>query len=77
MLGFSDEVESTGLSVRSQVPSHELRAPTEEETRALELAPQDQMVALGRPRSVGKQLRLLVHSTIAAGLVPGPHRKRL
>lgn len=77
VLGFSDEMERKGLSVRTQVLSHELRAPTEDEARALELGPQDQVVALRRLRSVGNELRLLVQTAIPADLVPGLHRTRL
>lgn len=77
VLGFSDEMERKGLSVRTQVLSQELRAPTEAEARALELGPQDQVVALRRLRSVDKELRLLVQTAVPADLAPGLHRTRL
>lgn len=77
VLGFSDEMERKGLSVRTQVLSQELRAPTEAEARALELGPQDQVVALRRLRSVDNELRLLVQTVVPADLAPGLHRTRL
>lgn len=77
VLGFSDEMERKGLSVRTQVLSQELRAPTEAEARALELGTQDLVVALRRLRSVDNELRLLVQTVVPADLAPGLHRTRL
>lgn len=77
VLGFSDEMERKGLTVRTQVLKQELRAPTEGEARALELREGDMVVALRRLRSVDNELRLLVETAVPADLAPGLHRARL
>jgi GntR family transcriptional regulator len=78
VLGFSDEMERKGLSVRTQVLAQELRAPTPQEARVLELKGDDQqVVALKRLRSVDGELRLLVETAVPADIVPGLHRTRL
>ncbi|MCM5681102.1 GntR family transcriptional regulator [Schlegelella sp. S2-27] len=77
VLGFSDEMERKGLTVRTQVLEQELRAPTEQEASALELKDTDQVVALRRLRSVDNELRLLVETVVPADLAPGLHRTRL
>jgi GntR family transcriptional regulator len=77
VLGFSDEMERKGRTVRTQVLIQELRAPTESEARALELKSGDQVVALKRLRSVDGELRLLVETAVPADLAPGLHRTRL
>jgi GntR family transcriptional regulator len=77
VLGFSDEMERKGLTVRTQVLTQELRPPTPHEARALELKDGDQVVALKRLRSVDNELRLLVETAVPADLAPGLHRARL
>ena len=77
VLGFSDEMERKGRTVRTQVLIQELRAPNESEARALELKSGDQVVALKRLRSVDGELRLLVETAVPADLAPGLHRARL
>jgi GntR family transcriptional regulator len=77
VLGFSDEMERKGLTVRTQVLAQELRTPTVAEADALGLASSDQVVALRRLRSVDGELRLLVQTAVPADLVPGLHRTRL
>ncbi|WP_140636340.1 GntR family transcriptional regulator [Methylibium rhizosphaerae] len=78
VLGFSDEMERKGLTVRTQVLAQELRTPTEQEASALELKGEDQqVVALRRLRSVDGELRLLVETVVPADLAPGLHRTRL
>lgn len=77
VLGFSDEMERKGLTVRTQVLEQELRAPTEQEASALELKDGDLVVALRRLRSVDNELRLLVETAVPADLAPGLHRTRL
>lgn len=77
VLGFSDEMERKGRTVRTQVLIQELRAPNESEARALELKSGDQVVALKRLRSVDGELRLLVETAVPADLAPGLHRTRL
>lgn len=77
VLGFSDEMERKGISVRTQILSQELRAPTEQEASALGLTEGIQVVALKRLRSVDGELRLLVETVVPADLAPGLHRTRL
>lgn len=77
VLGFSDEMERKGLTVRTQVLAQELRAPDDPEAHALGLARGDQVVALRRLRSVDGELRLLVDTVVPADLAPGLHRLRL
>lgn len=77
VLGFSDEMERKGLTVRTQVLAQELRAPTGHEASALELKDGDMVVALKRLRSVDGELRLLVETVVPADLAPGLHRTRL
>ena len=77
VLGFSDEMERKGLTVRTQVLEQELRAPTEQEASALELKDGDLVVALRRLRSVDNELRLLVETAVPADLAPGLPRTRL
>lgn len=77
VLGFSDEMERKGLTVRTRVLSQELRAPTAHEAHALELKEGDNVVALRRLRSVDNELRLLVETAVPADLAPGLHRARL
>lgn len=77
VLGFSDEMESKGLTVRTQVLAQELRPATAQEARALELKEGDMVVALRRLRSVDAQVRLLVDTCVPADLAPGLHRTRL
>lgn len=77
VLGFSDEMERKGLTVRTQVLAQELRAPTAHEASALELKDGDMVVALKRLRSVDGELRLLVETVVPADLAPGLHRTRL
>jgi GntR family transcriptional regulator len=77
VLGFSDEMERKGRTVRTQVLVQELRAPTAPEAHALGLSDGDQVVALKRLRSVDGELTLLVETAVPADLVPGLHRTRL
>ena len=77
VLGFSDEMERKGLSVRTQVLAQELRAPTAPEAHALGLNEGQLVVALKRLRSVDGELRLLVQTAIPADLTPGLHRTKL
>jgi len=77
VLGFSDEMERKGLTVRTQVLTQELRAPDDTEAQALGLAPGSLVVALKRLRSVDGELRLLVETVVPSDLVPGLHRLRL
>ncbi|WP_093111755.1 GntR family transcriptional regulator [Variovorax sp. CF079] len=78
VLGFSDEMERKGRSVRTQILTQELRAPTEQEAAALGLTGDNaQVVALKRLRSVDGELRLLVETVVPADLAPGLHRTRL
>lgn len=78
VLGFSDEMERKGRSVRTQILTQELRAPTEQEAASLGLTePDAQVVALKRLRSVDGELRLLVETVVPADLAPGLHRTRL
>lgn len=77
VLGFSDEMERKGLTVRTQVLVQELRAPAPAEAQALALGEGQLVVALKRLRSVDGELRLLVETTIPADLAPGLHRTKL
>ncbi len=77
VLGFSDEMERKGRTVRTQVLRQELRAPTAHEASSLGLAEDGQVVALKRLRSVDGELQLLVETAVPADLVPGLHRTRL
>ena len=77
VLGFSDEMERKGRTVRTQVLLQELRAPTTHEASSLGLAEDSQVVALKRLRSVDGELQLLVETAVPADLVPGLHRTRL
>ncbi|MBO1015233.1 GntR family transcriptional regulator [Achromobacter sp. SD115] len=77
VLGFSDEMERKGRTVRTQVLRQELRAPTAHEASSLGLAEGGQVVALKRLRSVDGELQLLVETAVPADLVPGLHRTRL
>ena len=77
VLGFSDEMERKGLTVRTHVLDQTLRAPTADEARALELKDGDLVVALRRLRSVDNELRLLVDTAVPADLAPNLHRTRL
>lgn len=77
VLGFSDEMQRKGRTVRTQVLHQALREPTEREIRALDLKPGDQVVALKRLRSVDDELQLLVETAVPAELAPGLHRTRL
>ncbi|MGF6349832.1 GntR family transcriptional regulator [Variovorax sp. W2I14] len=78
VLGFSDEMERKGRSVRTQILTQELRAPTEQEAASLGLTEPDALVvALKRLRSVDGELRLLVETVVPADLTPGLHRTRL
>ena len=77
VLGFSDEMQRKGRTVRTQVLHQELREPTEREARSLDLKSGDQVVALKRLRSVDDELQLLVETAVPADLAPGLHRTRL
>jgi GntR family transcriptional regulator len=77
VLGFSDEMERKGRTVRTQVLVQELRAPTTAEAHALGLGDTDQVIALKRLRSVDGELQLLVETAVPADLVPGLHRMKL
>ena len=77
VLGFSDEMERKGRSVRTQILSQQLRDPTPQEISALGLTDDTQVVALKRLRSVDGELRLLVETVVPADLAPGLHRMRL
>lgn len=77
VLGFSDEMERKGRTVRTQVLAQQLRAPTPQEIQALGLTDDTQVVALKRLRSVDGELRLLVDTVVPADLAPGLHRMRL
>jgi GntR family transcriptional regulator len=77
VLGFSDEMERKGRTVRTQVLHQELRAPTPHEAKALDLGATDNVVALRRLRSVDGELQLLVDTVVPADLAPGLHRTRL
>jgi GntR family transcriptional regulator len=77
VLGFSDEMERKGRSVRTQVLVQQLRDPTPQEISALGLTDDTQVVALKRLRSVDGELRLLVETVVPADLAPGLHRMRL
>lgn len=77
VLGFADEMQRKGHSVRTQVLTQELRDATPQEASALSLPAGVQVVALKRLRSVNGELRLLVETTVPADLVPGLHRARL
>jgi DNA-binding GntR family transcriptional regulator len=77
VLGFSDEMERKGCSVRTQILTQELRAPTAQEAASLGLTDDTQVVALKRLRSVDGELRLLVETVVPADLAPGLHRTRL
>ena len=78
VLGFSDEMERKGRTVRTQVLGQVLRAPTPEEAASLGLSGSDtQVVALRRLRSVDGELQLLVETLVPADLAPGLQRTRL
>lgn len=77
VLGFSDEMERKGRSVRTRILEQQLRAPTEQEANSLGLVDATQVVALKRLRSVDGELRLLVETLVPADLAPGLHRMRL
>ncbi|MCW5221350.1 GntR family transcriptional regulator [Verminephrobacter aporrectodeae subsp. tuberculatae] len=77
VLGFSDEMQRKGRTVRTQVLLQELRAPNGDESRALGLREGEQVVALKRLRSVDDALQLLVETAVPADLAPGLHRMRL
>lgn len=77
VLGFSDEMQRKGRTVRTQVLQQELRAPTAEEAQALDLAADAQVIALRRLRSVDGELQLLVETAVPADVAPGLHRTRL
>ncbi|MDW5440936.1 GntR family transcriptional regulator [Polaromonas sp. SM01] len=77
VLGFSDEMERKGRSVRTQILTQELRAPNELEARSLGLTDGALVVSLKRLRSVDGELRLLVETAVPADLAPGLHRTRL
>lgn len=77
VLGFSDEMERKGRSVRTQVLLQELRAPTAPEAHALGLSDADPVVALKRLRRVDGELQLLVQTCVPADLAPGLHRVKL
>lgn len=77
VLGFSDEMERKGRSVRTQVLGQELRAATPEEAASLALSDGTLVVALRRLRSVDGELQLLVETCVPADLAPGLQRTRL
>lgn len=77
VLGFSDEMERKGLTVRTQVLSQELRGATAAEAQAMSLTADDPLIALKRLRSVDNELRLLVETCVPADLAPGLHRVKL
>lgn len=77
VLGFSDEMQRKGRTVRTQVLAQVLRDPTEREARALDLKRGEQVVALKRLRSVDDELQLLVETAVPSELAPGLHRTRL
>ncbi|HSV54378.1 MAG TPA: GntR family transcriptional regulator [Burkholderiaceae bacterium] len=77
VLGFSDEMQRKGHSVRTQILNQELRTATEQEAAALGLADGAQVVALRRLRSVDGELRLLVETAVPVDVAPGLHRTRL
>ncbi len=77
VLGFSDEMERKGRTVRTQVLRQEQRAATPHEASSLGLAAADLVVALKRLRSVDGELQLLVETVVPADLAPGLHRTRL
>jgi GntR family transcriptional regulator len=78
VLGFSDEMERKGRSVRTQILTQELRAPTGQEATSLGLTDDTQVVALKRLRSVDGELRLLVETGASGngrcGSAGGPRR---
>jgi GntR family transcriptional regulator len=77
VLGFSDEMERKGLTVRTQVLSQEVRAASASEMQVMGLSAEDQVIALKRLRSVDNELRLLVETCVPADLAPGLHRVKL
>lgn len=77
VLGFSDEMERKGRTVRTRVLQQELRAPSPAEIKALGLGPDDVVIALKRLRSVDGELRLLVETCVPADVAPGLHRTKL
>ncbi len=77
VLGFSDEMERKGRTVRTQILQQELRAPTVAEAHALNLGDADTVVALKRLRSVDGELQLLVETVVPSSLAPGLHRIKL
>lgn len=77
VLGFSDEMERKGLTVRTQVLVQELRAPDDAEAQALGLVQGGPVVALKRLRIVAGELRLLVDTVVPADVAPGLHKMRL
>ena len=77
VLGFSDEMQSKGRSVRTRVLEQELRAPDEKEASLLGLKTGDLVTALKRLRSVDGELSLLVHTVVPADLAPGLQRTKL
>jgi GntR family transcriptional regulator len=77
VLGFSDEMERKGLTVRTQVLSQELRAPSSSEIQVMGITGEEQVTALKRLRSVDNELRLLVETCVPADLAPGLHRVKL
>lgn len=77
VLGFSDEMERKGRTVLTRVLRQELRAPTEDEARLLDLKGDAQVVALKRLRCVDGELQLLVETVVPADVAPGLHRARL
>lgn len=77
VLGFSDEMERKGLTVRTRVLAQELRESSSAEAHALGLAPGHQVVAFKRLRSVDGTLRLLVDTVVPADLAPGLHKLRM
>ncbi|HUG23495.1 GntR family transcriptional regulator [Piscinibacter sp.] len=77
VLGFSDEMERKGRTVRTQVLVQELRAPSAAQAQSLALSDGQLVVALKRLRSVDGELSLLVETAIPADLAPGLHRTKL
>ncbi len=77
VLGFSDEMQSKGYSVRTQVLEQELHAAGDDSARALGLQPDDLVTSLRRLRSVNGELRLLVRTVVPNDLAPGLHKVRM
>lgn len=77
VLGFSDDMELKGRLVLTAVLAQTLRAPTDKEAIALELAPGQLVTSLRRLRRVDGELRVLVDTAVPAEVAPGLSKARL